>query len=429
MIKKLILILTFTVLLLISQEIDTVWIKGYNTPDARVSFDVGSSIAIDNSGSNIYIAGSSGLKKLLINYNSQGILKWARSELSVYSGEGAPLGLTYWNTRIYYTVCMTHQSNPIFESQIYTFCYDTLGNRIWGQVFGNQYYLDYPVGLFIDNQGYVYVVGTACFDTTAEDFVLLKYNGNNGNLLWWKRFWSTYDYVLDVTVSAAISRDSNSIFIGGISYKPNVYKRALIVKYSTNGSLIWSIVNQSCSTLIKVLPDYSGNLYVLFSENYLVKYNTSGNLIFEIVLPTIEKINSIFVDENNNFYVTGSIFNFNNSTQDFLLRKYSSNGSILWEKTYDSGMNDEGLIIKGFDNSLFILCESQQGKFFLRYSYNGELLNTSKFYLYEYEIADFVISPTGNEIYSIGSVPIVSSDWPNDIVTVKYGVPLKRRQK
>jgi len=428
--KKLI-IYFYIVTGLFSQQIDTVWIRGYDSPE--MTADYGSSITIDNTGTNVYVAGSSGKKRLLIKYSSNGDLKWVKYEPAVYSDEGDPIGLTYWNGKIYFTVSMTYQ-NIYYDKQIWTFCYDTSGSKLWGQNFGDMYDCDFPVNLFIDKQGYLYVAGTSCFDTTAEDFILLKYDSNNGNMIWYKRYWSVYDYVLDMALDATISYDSNYIYIGGISEKPNEYREYRIVKYSTAGSLIFSVsrpIQDPYNSTLKIFPDYSDNLYALFI-NYSIgqyesssvsKYNPNGNLIYQIVLPESLKVNSIFVDSENNFYIIGSVFNYNNNTWDAFLRKYSSQGTMLFEKTFDLGMNEENLIIKSFNNSLLILCKSDPGVFFLRYSYDGILLNTSNFFLSQYKIEDFVKSQLNNNVYSIGTVPPNDYEWPSDIVLVKYEVP------
>lgn len=415
--------------ILFSQEIDTIWIKGYASSGGLEGRELGGSVALDNYG-NVYTAGIGFKNRVLIKYGSDGYLKWIKSEPDIYSASWIsaelPKGLTFRNGKLYYTTMMTHAQNPNFEHQIYTFCYDTMGNRIWGQVFGHYLYSDYPAGLMMDAQGNVYVAGTGTFDTTTSDVVLLKYNGINGNLIFAKRYWSNYAYVLDVAVDCKISFDSNYIYIFCLSSVPNNYQEYRVLKYSTSGSLFWVIVHPSSLDEVgthKIFPDFSGNIYCLFNDTLFAKYNSSGNLIFEINLPNSYDANDLFVDENNNLYVAGRFLNSNNN-YDAFLRKYSPQGNLLWEKIYDLGMNEVNLIIKAKNGYLLILCESEPGKFFLKYSYNGDLISTSKFFLSEYIIRDIAISSDGHSAYSAGTVPNEEGiGWPSDMVTVKYYIP------
>lgn len=82
-------------------------------------------------------------------------------------------------------------------------------------------------------------------------------------------------------------------------------------------------------------------------------------------------------------YTTGFIFG-KTSDSDLFLRKYTEDGELLWEKTWDNGPRDSGLVITNDDRYLYVggLTRSRMSKIYTnrallqKYNFDGNLIWT-----------------------------------------------------
>lgn len=127
-----------------------------------------------------------------------------------------------------------------------------------------------------------------------------------------------------------------------------------LAKYNTSGTLQWQVYLGSASSYVAgrgMVVDSSGNIYVCGYSGYrgtndfiIAKYDTSGTLQWQKYSDssTSDVALSMSIDSSNNIYVCG----WTNSpgVQSFEVIKYDSAGTILWQKYLYDGV---GAIARG----------------------------------------------------------------------------------
>ena len=177
--------------------------------------------------------------------------------------------------------------------------YDKKGNFIWSRQYDGKpnlsYSWDRPEFIKIDNDSNVYVIGQSIGTYTGWDIVSLKYN-SFGNLLWENRFSGIGDENhggdQDLPDQAVLDKNGDLIICGESGNNNPSYDFA-VLKYNSNGKLLWSR---------------------FINNGWAYDLNT---------------------DENNNIYVTGSTYyDFDNWKSECITVKYNSDGERLWYESF-----------------------------------------------------------------------------------------------
>lgn len=173
--------------------------------------------------------------------------------------------------------------------------------------------------------------------------------------------------------------DSHHITFESIILTHNGYNDVLLVKYDTNGNVLWakSAGGEYFDNATSVSVDNSGNVYLSgnfashtinfgtitlkntdtinnTADIFFVKYDTDGNVVW--AKSAGEKFDdyatSTSVDATGNIYLTGyyqgtnfifgfdTLNNVNWALKDIFLVKYNANGNILWAKTFGGKEDD-----------------------------------------------------------------------------------------
>ncbi len=202
----------------------------------------------------------------------------------------------------------------------------------WAKV-GKTYGIYNPVsGLDLDSAGNAYVAGTLGFymdfegnvvSTSGENMYLVKYDPS-GNYQWMKYSYSSSSGItLTDCFALMVDADGNSYVTGGTgndtihfdSYTLNGEMKPYLIKYDTNGNLLWGLNSEIQPVDIAgngfgLCNDNFGNIYVAGNygmwtdKTFLTKISESG-LITEI--QQIENITSLTVYPNP----TGGLFQIN----------------------------------------------------------------------------------------------------------------------
>lgn len=220
-----------------------------------------------------------------------------------------------------------------------------------------------------------------------------------------------------------------------------------IMKYNSNGNLIWNILTNN---LQSVAVDSKDRIIVtgpVVSASTKI-YDPNGNLLKEISFPGYE----ISVDSNDNIVVIGGLsttkydssgnliltisWGGNAGTVDskgnilisdygsgnFNTRKYDPNGNFLWLKVFDSGYNDTiyGVATDSFDNVIvagYYYPPSITGTVIIKYSPDGtkilEMTDNTEYRAF-YDVA----TDSYNNIVAIGIRRDASNNY--QWLTVKY---------
>jgi hypothetical protein len=186
---------------------------------------------------------------------------------------------------------------------------------------------DGSLAIAVDDSGYVYVAGGSPGVGTNYDYATIKY-APTGDSLWAQRFNSNsniFDVGRDITVD-----DSGNVYVTGGSFT---------LCYNRNGVLRW--LHDNGAECIRIHLSHEGYIYVAgtgFGDGKTIKLTTNGTLIWERIYNSPandqDRINDMVLDSAGNIIVTGGSWGV--STQwDYATVKYSSNGETLWVRRYN----------------------------------------------------------------------------------------------
>ncbi len=163
--------------------------------------------------------------------------------------------------------------------------YDNSGNLIWSKTWGGNN-SDAANAVAVDKNNNIYIVGsTSSFGNGGYDILILKFD-SNGSLIWSKT-WGGNSY--DVGYGISIDSDDN-LFISAESYSYG--SAAILLKFDNNGNFIWGKSWKSSATFdasYSLTIDYIGNVILTgISWDYSVS-------------PNVNKILAIKYDKDGNF--------------------------------------------------------------------------------------------------------------------------------
>ena len=318
------------------------------------SEDRGYGIAVDSSG-NYYTTGYSNsmFGTVIIKYDSLGRIAWQR----VLSGVSGTSKIAVDSAGNVYIIGANNGINIVK--------YAANGSDIlWQRRLGTGY--ESGNGIAVDNLGNVYIVGTIGVGTSLEEIIIVKYD-TLGTFKWQQKFYAIGSYKSN---GRGIAVDSlGNVYVTGW-HNVNTYYDALIIKYSTDGELLWkrSFGGNSVHDLGNAIAvDSSGNAYITGSfggsntSMMIVKYDTNGNYKWQ---STIWKSQSnvvgegIAADSSGNVYVTGTTFTPGGpSRYDIIIVKCDTLGGILWQRQLVNGNRNSlcaGIAINSSGTSVYI---------------------------------------------------------------------------
>ena len=305
------------------------------------SSDNAQKVAIDSS-ENIYFLGSTNISGdgtlELAKYNPAGVLQWQKS-LGTSGTSVNGYGIKIDSSDNIYVSGQSSISAGGYSSLLAK--YDTTGTLQWQRILGLTSYNTFGNGLSVDASGNIYVGGYSNSNGTAW-FQLHKYN-SSGTLQWQKQLGSGSGS----TVGYGVAVDSSSnVFLSGYTtvYGPTHFEFA---KYNSGGSLSWQarIYDPSYAYGNGAAVDASGNSYICgFTSTksfVLVKYNSSGSIVWSTNLngASYGAAYAIAVDSSGFIYVCG-YFILSGTKTSFQIAKYSSGGSIQWQRSLTSSSAD-----------------------------------------------------------------------------------------
>jgi len=191
--------------------------------------------------------------------------------------------------------------------------------------------------------GAAYVCGTRIFINHGTDVTVDRVGSSP-----WAKYWNgpadKNDRANDVAVSA-----KGHVYVVGSSQKANGDYRALLLKYSATGTLLWARTwagpTGSSPSGYRVAIDTKGRVVVVgqlkvktATHVFVAQYSAAGKRLWARINSTgyMGHMRDIYLDGSNNIYVAGGCQATGTSSMNGLLLKYSDAGTLRWRKTYDS---------------------------------------------------------------------------------------------
>jgi hypothetical protein len=224
------------------------------------------------------------------------------------------------------------------------------GSEVWQKVYnGPQNDTDRPFGIFVDENGNVYVTGTSRWNSNAYKIVTLKYS-SGGNLLWICAFDSLGQSDGEAH-DVCVDNNGNVYVTGRISPLNNGYYDLGTIKMDSNGYVLdYAYFGQPLGFSedgTNIITDIDGNVYVgghgnsssFGQEAVIIKYNSSLDTLWTVHINGNDNSYNEFtidiaLDDINNVYALCRLQNDPGFT-DFSTLKINSSGQIIWRTDFD----------------------------------------------------------------------------------------------
>ncbi len=245
------------------------WASLYN--NAGVNVDEAYAMDMDASG-NVYVTGYSwggganDFDVATIKYNNSGAQQWVRR----YNGPGskfdsgqdikvAPSGDIYVCGYARAVVGITNYESLLIKI-------NAAGTFQWAQTYdgpGADY--DRANALLVQNNGNVAITGRSVGTTsTAQDMLLINYNGVTGSMIWTRRYdggYVQYDEGKDV-----MTDQYGNIYVTGYSYNTGSNNNYITFKYDSLGTMQWLVKTNGSGNnsdqAYSMATDTIGNIYI-----------------------------------------------------------------------------------------------------------------------------------------------------------------------
>ncbi len=263
-----------------SALVDTAWVR---THTGSVSYLVSNAtrLAVDHEGNVFVIGAVAGVSRtdfVLIKYDSAGTLLWERQYKGKY--DDAPQSLALGKDNTVYVLGLTMNFN---DADIVLLKFLSDGTLAWAQVYDGPGIPsdEIPEGVAIGRDGDIFVGGRSFTGTEQIGKVVLKYS-SQGQLIWTHRSTLETDY----EYPGAFCLDSNDFtYISSYGGKwPDMEPRILIQSVSDMGAARWSLELRDDPRLVTV-PN--GLSFDGFQHVYALGYGNGvpdsvGTIVFRI---------------------------------------------------------------------------------------------------------------------------------------------------
>ncbi len=214
------------------------------------------------------------------------------------------------------------------------------GNIVWQKNYGG-YEFDRANSIIETQDGNLIVAGSSNSrdgDVTNNkggwDYWVLKINSQNGNIIWKNNYGGSID---DGSNSIIETQDGNLVLAG----------------YSVSGD--GDLTNNKGDTDYWVLKINSQNGNIIWQKSYGGTNKDRANSI-------IETHDGNLIVAGSSFSSDGDLTNNKGSSDYWVLKIYSQNGNIIWQKNYGGSINDEvNSIIETQDGNLVVAGYSISG--------------------------------------------------------------------
>ncbi|OGF45353.1 MAG: hypothetical protein A2452_02135 [Candidatus Firestonebacteria bacterium RIFOXYC2_FULL_39_67] len=337
----------------LGDNVTPLWTKTYN--GATNGNDYGMGIAVDISG-NIYVTGyesvtGQGNNIWTRKYDNNGSEVWTKTHNGVTDGSDQGRGIAVDSSGNVYAIGneeITGQSANIWIRK-----YDNNGAEIWTRTYnGVANGVDMGSGIAVDISGNVYVTGSEEIAGHSYNIWTRKYNSNGAEI--WTRTYNGAANSTDSGIGIAVD-DSGNVYVTGTEEVTGQSYNIWTRKYDSSGSEVWTKTYNGSANASDygngIAVDDIGNVYVTgcetvagqnFSNTWTRKYDSNGTEVwtrtYNGAANSADAGRGVAVDSIGNVYVTGCE-TVTGQSYNIWTRKYDSDGSEVWTKTYNGNAN------------------------------------------------------------------------------------------
>ena len=299
----------------------------------------------------------------------------------------------------------------VAAEDIFLIKYSSTGSIIWQRTYGeapsdsSPFPSDFASDVEVGSDGTVVVTGS-----TSSGLVLLVKFDSDGNLVWERSFsGGTFDNANGMALAA-----DGSIYVVGLTFSPEGPADALIMKVDADGTPLWQRTWGGGSTDVAhdVAVASDGNIYVAGTNNsffgddaHLLKLSPDGNVIWERnwragVTSGNSAAHGVAVGLDQSVYITGRASLA--SGQDVFLVKFTPDGNVTWERTWDGGADTANRVAVGPSGNIFVTGRTGVGAgggdaFLLEFLPSGKVRSASTWGGQFFENAqDIAVGANGN---------------------------------
>jgi uncharacterized delta-60 repeat protein len=429
------------------------WVK---TLSAGTTSEYGYAICSD-SADNIYITGISATSTTLVSqnivvikYNSSGILQWQRTLANSTGSTDAGYGICATLTNVYVVGIITQTNSDIFvaalpadgtktgtyalgaTSMVYGSASLSESTPTYTEADANISFGSYSYGFLVANgfdasfkditndaSGDMYIAGNIGSSGFTNVYVG-KYS-STGNLIFGKNIAPTSGYFFSVNIK--LDSNNNIIVVARNSSSSSL----VLIKLNSDGSLQWvsHLATPSSIDYNTLAIDSSNNIYLISTNAYLFKYASDGTLQWQKNFSALNGLSGVTTHSSGDVYICGSIIVSSYHKPFFM--KLNSSGTILWQKTYSSGLASTASyrardIKVDSSGNIYLLSDVSTGGFLLsKHDTTSALtwIKSSGFTSFSSAVSNITLTSTG-DVWVSGSYNALSSGTSSDSYAVLF---------
>lgn len=390
----------------------TEWVQRFNSSGNQDDYVV--DMAVDKSG-DTYITGYT-IKStfdydfLTIKYNSAGVFQWSRTYGGSANEYDAPVGIQIDDSGYIYVAGTSKDSITNFDYLLIK--YDQNGDTMYVKRYNHSLFEE-ASSMCLDKFGNVYISGSGMgCSTCIPGYLTVKFNPDG--LFQWSRIYKgpseSSDPVRDI-----ITDDSGNVYVTGMVVGT---MGTITIKYDQLGDTVWIRESLNGGTL---LGSNFNNLYLLEASHRILRYDIDGNLYWTINCEG--EYWDVLIDDSNNVFMTGL------SGASSITKKFNILGDTVWSRKFKSLINSgnrtlsiakdkfSNIIVTGYTeyntpwNRFLTLAYDNMGNLLWSafYTNNTPFLN--------HEAVKVKVDTSGN-IYVSGNSQGIGKGW--DIALIKY---------
>jgi cysteine-rich repeat protein len=360
------------------------WTESYD--GAANGQDVWNSVAVDTTGSSIYVAGSEatadqGLNAVVRRYDAAGKVLWTQSYNGAANLDDQAIGVAVDAKG--QAIAIGQETNADKSTDIWVRKYSPAGEPIWTQKLngGAAGFNNTGYKVATNSDGDIFLAaGVQTVTTQGRNIFVAKLASDTGAVVWVDALDGAGggggdDEAFSVAVDAA----ANIIAAGYTTTAKGT--DAWVRKYKDNGSsytILWTQTYNDpfdgADSALSVAADLRGNVIVSGAEtnssgkftSWIRKYDSNGNVIwtkgYDGAMDQDNAAVGVAADATGAVIVTGYA-TLANATTDVWVRKYSAEGAVLWTQSYndEASGNDAGNDIAVDANGFIYVAGSEAG--------------------------------------------------------------------